>query len=159
MKLTVLSLVLGIAFCAAAQSANIPARVAKNHAAPVARALTEQDLPITIAGFLQGGNEQEKIDGVCGTDETRNVLNCDIHNGLSGWTITESTLGLLYWPYKDDDVRYYRISKAIAPLTTEHISIRLGLQLPPDEMPVGRKTQGIRHWRWLIVRAKGRPAK
>src|SRR5712664_1117059 len=42
----------------------------------------EQELPLTFGGFLKGGPEDERLDGVCGPDPSRNVVECDIYNGL-----------------------------------------------------------------------------
>ncbi len=66
----------------------------------------EQELPLTLGGFLKDGPETEKLDGVCGPDETRNVVSCDVYNGLPAWTITEVTFVVTWSPYKDDDKRY-----------------------------------------------------
>ncbi len=108
----------------------------------------EQDLRITFGGFLENHPEGGKLNGVCGTDDTRNVLNCDIYNGLLDWTVTEIILAVIWSPYGDDDKRYYRVHVSIEPLTTERTTVSLGLQLPPDDM-VGH------HWHWLIASARG----
>jgi len=42
---------------------------------------TARDLPITYGGFISGGDERQKIEGVCTANYGRNVLNCDIYNG------------------------------------------------------------------------------
>ncbi len=119
----------------------------------------EQDLVLTFGGFMQGGDERQKLEGVCGTDETRNVLNCDIYNGLEGWTVTELTFLITWTPYGENNKRTLAKRVSIEPLKTEHVDIRLGLQLPPDTQfrnkqgaPVGPPQS---HWSWLIVRAKG----
>jgi hypothetical protein len=114
----------------------------------------EQDLRITVGGFVEDHPEGGKLAGVCATDNTRNVLNCDIHNGLSDWTVTEITLTLTWAPYGNDNKRYYRVPVSIAPLNTEAVSVRLGLQLPPDDV-VGTRT--MTHWAWLIAGARGTP--
>lgn len=112
----------------------------------------EQDLRITVGGFPQDRPEGGKLAGVCGTDSTRNVLNCDIYNGLLDWTVTEIILAITWSPYGDDDKRYYRVRVSIEPLKTERVSVRLGLQLPPDDM-VAAGT--MKHWAWLIKSARG----
>jgi hypothetical protein len=104
---------------------------------------------------MQGGDEHQKIDGVCGTDETRNVLNCDIHNGLQDWRVTELVIRVTWAPYSEDDVRDFRQRISIAPLTTETIHVRLGAQLPTDTYLLGKADS---HWSWLVVNAKGVPA-
>jgi hypothetical protein len=121
----------------------------------------EQVLPITFGGFLKNGPENETLDGVCGTDDSRNLLTCDIHNGLSGWTITEVTLAVTWAPYGDGDKRYFRVPVTIQPEQSEHVAVRLGLQLPPDDvLNLGsRKGQTLQHWGWQTIGAKGRPAK
>ena|SRR6202030_1712613 len=119
----------------------------------------EQDLPITFGGFTEGHPERGELNGVCGTDETRNVLNCDIYNGLLDWTVTEITLGVTWAPYNDDDKRYYRETVSIPPLKTGQVSIRLGMQLPLDSVikyRAGPPTKQ-KHWSWLIAGARGSP--
>jgi hypothetical protein len=120
----------------------------------------EQVLPLTFGGFLKDGPKAEKIDGVCGADDTRNLLNCDIYNGLPGWTVTEVTLVVLLAPYGEDDSRYYQVPIIIKPRTTEHVAVRLGLQLPPDYFrePDG-KVSAFARWSWDIEGAKGYPTK
>jgi hypothetical protein len=126
---------------------------------PVPRPDAEQDLVLTFGGFLQGGDERQKLEGVCGTDQTRNVLSCDIYNGLQGWTVTELTFVITWTPYEEKNKRTFAQRVSIEPLKTEHVDIRLGLQLPPDTqfrnkrgVPIG---QPQNHWAWLIVGAKG----
>jgi hypothetical protein len=122
---------------------------------------SEQDLKITYGGFVQNGPEDQLLNGVCGTDATRNVLNCDVHNGLVDWNVTEVTFQVI--PTAGDaEQHYYRERLSIAPLQTEHVSIRLGMQLPPDTYIKFRGRPGgqtMTHWDWLIVRANGKPAK
>jgi hypothetical protein len=45
-----------------------------------------------------------------------------------------------------------RVRVSIVPLRTERVSVRLGLQLPPDDV-VGTRT--LAHWAWLIASARG----
>ncbi len=114
----------------------------------------DQDLRITLGGFVQDHPEGGKLGGGCGPDDTRNVLVCDIYNGLLGWTVTEVLLGVEWSPHGDDDKRFYRVSVSIEPLTTERVSVRLGLQLPPDRQ-LAPGTRPIRSWHWLIMNARG----
>jgi hypothetical protein len=115
------------------------------------------DLKITFGGFIQNGPEDQLLNGVCGTEATRNVLNCDVHNGLVDWNIREVTFQVI--PTGDSEQHYYRERTSIAPLQTERVSIRLGMQLPRDEyikflgQPGG---QSLSHWSWLIVGTKGK---
>jgi len=115
----------------------------------------EQDIKITVGGFLQGGNEQQKIDGVCDTDDTRNVLNCDIYNGLPNWRVTELVIKLAWAPYSDENVRDFRARVSILPLTTSSMHVLLGTQLPADTRVLGKI---LKHYHWLIVGAKAVPA-
>jgi hypothetical protein len=108
----------------------------------------EQVLPLMLGGWLKGGPEAEMVDGVCGTDYTRNVLICDIYNGLPGWTLSEVTLSVAWSPYKDGDSRIFQVPVTIKPRTTERVTVGLGLRLPPDD----------KHWAWQNVGAKGYPA-
>jgi hypothetical protein len=117
----------------------------------------EQDLRITYGGFIQNGPQDQLLDGVCGTDVTRNTVNCDIHNGLLGWNVTEVTFQIIRTG--DDQQHYYRQRVPIAPLQTEHVGIRLGMQLPADDYIKYRGKPGgqtLSRWSWLIVGAKGR---
>jgi hypothetical protein len=113
---------------------------------------TAQDLHITLEGFVEDHPEGGKLGGVCGTDHTRNILHCDIYNGLREWTVTEITLRLTWSPYDSDSKRYYRVPVSIEPFDTERVSVRLGLHLPPDE---GAGTKTMTHWQWLIENARG----
>ena len=117
--------------------------------APVARqeVKREQVLPLTLAGFLKDGPKAEKIEGVCGPNITRNLLNCDIYDGLPAWTITEVTLFVSWWPYKEDNRRFH-VPITIKPLTTQHVTVRLGLQLPPDDV---RFKLPHKRWSWQPV--------
>jgi hypothetical protein len=108
-----------------------------------------QTLPLTFGGFLKDGPEAEKVSGVCGTDDTRDLLTCDLYNGLPEWTITEVTLGVPLSPYGRDDARYYQVSILIKPRTTEHVIVKLGLRLPTDS------GKAIQRWSWLVAGAKG----
>jgi hypothetical protein len=121
------------------------------------KAPIEQDLRITVGGFLEGGDEQQKLDGVCGTDDTRNVFNCDIYNGLPNWGITELVIRVVWAPYSAGNVRDFREQVSIPPLTTASLRFRLGTQLPEDTMLFHGRTQ--QHWEWLVVGAKGIPAR
>jgi hypothetical protein len=127
---------------------------AKPSGDPAPKQIPEQDLKITYGGFRQDGPQDQLLDGVCGTDVTRNNVDCDVHNGLVGWKVTEVTFQIVR--HGDDQQHYYRELISIAPLQTEHVTIRLGLQLPADTYIKGRT---LSHWSWLIVQAKGTPAK
>ncbi|MFZ0798888.1 MAG: hypothetical protein WCA13_16015 [Terriglobales bacterium] len=134
----------------------------ENKPAPDAKAgePAEQNLTITYGGFIQNGPEDQLLNGVCGTDLTRNVLNCDVHNGLVDWNVTEVTFQVI--PTGDSEQHYYRERLSIAPLQTGHVSIRLGMQLPADDYIKLRGRPGGRtqtHWNWLIVEAKGKHTK
>ena len=61
----------------------------KSPSDPTPKEPAEQDLKITYGGFVQNGPEDQLLNGVCGAGATRNVVNCDIHNGLMDWNITE----------------------------------------------------------------------
>lgn len=118
-----------------------------------------QDLRITSGGFVESHPERGTLHGVCETDATRTVLNCDIHNGLLDWTVTEITIGVTWSPHEDDDKRYFRESVSIEPLMTSQVSVRLGLQLPLDDVIKSRSLppKRMKHWSWLIADAKGVP--
>jgi hypothetical protein len=118
---------------------------------------SEQSLAITLGGFVQNGPQDQLIDGQCTPDTTRTVLECDMHNGLMDWNITEVTFQVI--STGDDQHHYYREQLSIRSLQTEHVTIRLGMQLPPDDQlkihgrPVGKPQS---HWNWLVVGAKGK---
>jgi len=120
----------------------------------------DSDLRITLGGFREGHPDEGKLEGVCTPDATRTIIDCDVYNGLEGWTVSEVTIVATWSPYKDDDKRYYAQSVSIEALRTERVSIRLGVSLPPDtRMRLGRGRFGPleRHWGWQIVEAKGHP--
>lgn len=121
---------------------------------------TDQDLRITLGGFAENHPESGTLNGVCGTDNTRNVLNCDLHNGLLNWTVTEVTIGVTWTPYGDNEKSYFREAVSIEPLKTGQVSIRLGTQLPSDTYLRFRNKAPVatQHWSWLIANAKGVPA-
>jgi hypothetical protein len=117
----------------------------------------EQDLPLTFGGFLQGGPQEERLTGVCTPDLAREVLNCDVYNGLPAWKISEITIVVTWSPYNQEDKRSFRVPTAITPMTTEHCAVRLGLQLPEDEwLTRNRRPQDrLNKWGWQIMGAKG----
>jgi hypothetical protein len=112
----------------------------------------EQVLPITLGGFLQGGDERQTLDGVCRTDATRSLLTCDIYNGLLQWKITELDIRISWYPYSDNKVRDYRQKVSIPPLNTGTFTFRLGLTLPEEANLHGHLSKT---WHWLIASAKG----
>jgi hypothetical protein len=116
--------------------------------------LAEQNLAITLGGFIQGGNEHQTIDGVCRLDRAHISMTCDIYNGLPQWKITELAIRITWYPYSNDDVRDFRQRVSIPPLTTGTLSFPLGLQLPEDTSIQGRV---LTHWSWLVASAKGVP--
>src|SRR5260370_36150843 len=79
---------------------------------PAPKPVAEQVLRITYGGFVQNGPEDQLLNGVCGTDATRNVVDCDIHNGLMDWNITEITFQVI--PTRDEQQHYYRERVSIA---------------------------------------------
>ena len=121
-----------------------------------AQETTGQDLKLTYSGFMQDGPEDQLLDGVCGTNATRNVLECDVHNGLMSWYVTGITFQVMRTG--DEERHYYRERVSIPPLRTAHVAIRLGMQLPPDDYIKVRGRPGRQsrtHWNWLIVKASG----
>ena len=104
------------------------------------------------------------MDGICGPNVQREILECDIHNHLMDWTIPELTFQVIL----RDEIRntkedssphhYYRQEVTIPPLQSAHITMTLGMQLPRDDQmmshnrPIGAP---IQHWGWQIVNAKG----
>jgi hypothetical protein len=127
---------------------------------PTPKEIPEQDLKLTIGGFIENGAQDQLLNGICETDVTRNNVDCDVHNGLIGWNVTEVTFQIIR--IGDDEHHYYRERVSIPALQTQHVSIRLGMQLPPDDYIKYRGKPGghtFSHWSWLIVQAKGTPAK
>ena len=115
---------------------------------------SEQDRRITYGGFLDQGDDNQKIEGTCSTDDTRSVLTCDIYNGLPKWQVTALIIRVTWAPYSQADARDYSERDTIQPLTTGTVRFKLGKQLPADEVFSGRR---LSHWSWLIVGAKARP--
>lgn len=118
-----------------------------------------QDLAITLGGFIENHPEGGTLGGTCVPEQMRSVLKCDVYNGLQNWTLTEITLVVTWLPYNQDDKRYHRETVSIEPLQTEQVSIRLGLQLPADDVIRLRKGPPIisKHWGWTYAGAKGLP--
>jgi hypothetical protein len=118
----------------------------------------EQDLAITFGGWVQNGPEDQLLHGLCGANLTRDVLQCDMHNGLMKWNITEITFQVVRLGDREDERHYYREKVSIAPLQTETVTIKLGMQLPADtQISIkGRPTRTTSHWTWLVVGAKGK---
>jgi hypothetical protein len=121
----------------------------------------EQDLTMTFGGFLQNGPQDELLDGQCSRNATRDVLQCDVHNGLMKWNISEITFQVIRTGDPENERHYYRQRVSIAPLQTETMVIKLGMRLPADTYlnMHNREVKTFTHWSWLIVGAKGRPAK
>jgi hypothetical protein len=117
----------------------------------------EQDLVITFGGFLQNGPQDELLNGQCGPNLSRDVLQCDIHNGLMKWNITEITFQVIRGGDPENEHHYYRERASIASLQTETITVKLGMQLPTDTYFKERNghVDTFTHWNWLIVGAKG----
>jgi hypothetical protein len=127
---------------------------------PTPKEVPEQDLKLTFGGFRQNGPQDQLVDGVCGTDVTRNNVDCDVHNGLMDWNVTEVTFQIIR--NGDEQQHYYRQQVSIPPLQTQHVSIRLGMQLPADDYVKFRGKPGgqtVSHWSWLIVQGRGKPLK
>jgi hypothetical protein len=129
---------------------------------PSPQAPKDEDLGLTLGGFREGRPDEGELNGICTGDSTRTVLNCDVYNGLKGWTVSEFTLMITWYPYKDDDKRSYAEHVSIEPMETNRASIKLGLQLPSDTQLIVRgrpfgKPQT--HWGWSIVSAKGHRAR
>jgi len=123
----------------------------QSQATPPPDQIRERDLILTFGGWVNGGPEDQQVKGVCGSDYTRNVLHCDIYNGLRDWQLTEVTIAVTWAPYGDDDRRDFAQRVSIQPLTTSTINIRLGMQLPADTRMRGTV---LNHWGWQIVGAK-----
>lgn len=116
--------------------------------------LAEQNLAVTLGGFIQGGDEHQAIDGVCRVDQPRTSMTCDIYNGLPQWKITELSIRVTWFPYSTSNVRDFRERISIPPLTTGTVSFPLGLQLPADTSVQGHASA---HWSWIVAAAKGVP--
>jgi len=106
----------------------------------------EQDLQITLGGFIQGHPEEGSLAGTCTpTDYSRSEMACDLYNGMSNWNITQATIVVVWAPYQDDNKRVYRLPLAIPSLTTQRVTFKLGFQLPPDSASRGER---LTHWGW-----------
>jgi hypothetical protein len=120
---------------------------------------SDTDLRLTFGGFREGHPDEGELSGVCTPDVTRTSMDCDIYNGIQGWGVREVTLVVTWFTYGQDDKRYYSESVSLDPQKTEHVTIRLGLQLPLDTqlrnrrgLPIGPPSH---HWGWNLVGAKG----
>jgi hypothetical protein len=126
-------------------------------------AVNDSDLRLTLGGYREGHPEEGELNGVCTPNVARTSMDCDIYNGLAGWSISEVTIVVTWSPYGEDDKRYYSERVSIEPQKTQRIAILLGLQLPIDTqirnrngVPIGRPSQ---HWGWNLVAAKGHPVR
>lgn len=139
------SLVLMSVLCACGPSVSSPPSTPK-----------EQELTLTLGGFIAGGPTDQKVEGICGLDPAHTTLQCDIYNGLRDWRITEVTVQVVWSPYEAAQVRLFRQRVAIAPLTTAKVNIHLGVQLPPDSQYSSRtgRLPAVRHWSWLVSGAR-----
>lgn len=124
---------------------------------PIPKPQIEQNLTITLGGFIENGPEDQLLDGQCRPNLTRDVLQCDIHNGLIPWNITEITFQVIRTGDPENEHHYYRERVSIASLQTATVTIKLAMQLPADTRLTfrGRQTSTMTHWEWLIVGAKG----
>jgi hypothetical protein len=97
------------------------------------------------------------VDGQCQANPARDVLECDMHNGLMKRNITEITFQVIRTGDRENERHYYRQSISIAPLQTETVTIKLGMQLPADTRVSikGGAARTLTHWQWLVVGAKG----
>lgn len=133
-----------------------------NDSSSGARPQADESIPITYGGFVQNGPPDELLDGQCSPNVTRDILECDIHNGLLHWNITEVTLQVISnveHVNENTPAHYYRQSISIPCLQTATVTIRLGMTLPPDtQIKVRGRPSGspLSHWSWLVVGARGR---
>lgn len=123
----------------------------RNSGVEQASAPAEQDLQITLGGFIQGHPEGGSLAGTCTpTDYTRSEMVCDLYNGIANWNVTP-TIIVVWAPYQDDNKRVYRLPVAIPPLTTQRVTFKLGFQLPPDSASRGER---LTHWGWTYGPAR-----
>jgi len=117
------------------------------------------DLQLTIGGFRSGHPYEGELNGVCTPDAARTSVDCDVYNGMAGWSIREITIVVTWSPYAQNDKRYYSERVFIDPQKTERVTIRLGLQLPLDIQLRNKRGIAIgppsQHWGWNLVGAKG----
>ncbi len=120
---------------------------------------SDVDLRLTFGGLREGHQDEGELSGICTPDVTRTSMDCDIYNGIAGWSVSEVTVVVTWSPYKDDDRRYYSQRVSIDPQRTERVTVRLGLQLPLDTQLRNKKGLAIgppsKHWGWNLVAAKG----
>ena len=115
----------------------------------------EQDLRITFGGFLDGGDEKQKVEGTCSPDSTQTALSCEIYNGLLDWQVTELVIRVTWTPYSQDNVRDFDQRVLISPRSTASVNFKWGTRLPNDTIVRGRALQ---HWEWLVVGVRGIPS-
>jgi len=75
------------------------------------------------------------------------------------WNVTEMTFQVIRYGDPENQHHYYRERAAIAPLQTETVTIKLGMQLPGDKhlKKHNGEVETFADWDWLIVGAKGQP--
>lgn len=124
----------------------VPLSSCKSRNSSVDQASTpaEQELQITLGGFIQDHPGEGTLAGTCNpTDYTRSEMSCDLYNGLSNWKLTQTTIIVVWQPYRDDNKRVYRLPVAIPPLNTQRVTFKLGFQLPADDVFRGGRQV---HW-------------
>lgn len=113
----------------------------------------ERQITLTYGGFISGGDENQKVEGICTPSADRTALQCDIYNGLPEWKLTVVALRIAR-SAPDIDTHEYHMRVSIPPMTTQTVTIKLGLRLPDDE---GLYSHPTTHWGWLLVGAAGIP--
>jgi hypothetical protein len=123
------------------------------------KAPSDEDLRLTLGGFRENHPDEGEIGGTCTPDSARLILECDVHNGLVGWTVTDLTFVVTWSPYKDSDKGYYEKKIFLEPFQAKRVSLILGHQLPRDTRLKLRTYVGPleSHWGWSIVGAQGHP--
>jgi hypothetical protein len=121
---------------------------------------TSREGPSHHAGWVHSTwSRRSKLDGQCRTNLPHDALQCDIHNGLVPWNITEIIFQVIRNTDPENEHHDYRERVSIGSLQTETVNIKLGMQLPADTRLTFRNGKSITtdHWSWLIVGAKGTP--
>jgi len=126
-----------------------------------ANAAVDQDLLLTIGGFMRDNAEGGTLTGECSPGAGPQELACEIYNGIQGWTVTQVSIQVDWAPALGGRARFYRPPILIESFKSGRVSITVESPLPANSggSPSGRGSIASRNWSWAIVGARGYRAK
>lgn len=123
---------------------------------PGPTAIVDQDLLLTMGGFMRDNADAGTLTGECRAGSNRQTLECEIYNGIQGWTVTQVSLQVEWAPALGGSTRLYRVPAEIKPFTSQKCTATVESPLPADTgMPSAESPAANRRWSWSIVGARG----